>query len=424
MRQTCPTACSGEAPADVVPSPDDVGNALFQLVIGIAGPLVYRGRAETPQVVRHTTTDRRRGRLMNAAIYARKSTSQEGVADEQKSVTRQIDLARAFAAGKGWTVSPEHVYVDDGISGAEFANRPGLQQLLRACLPIPGGSALHASTPSASRHVFRVLVVAEQKALGREAFETQYLIKQLAEAGVEVWGYMDARSLTPRNWLDKAMSSMRAAADEAHREDTARRTHEAHKRLAEQGHVCGGRVFGYRNVDVVVGVDPHGRPLRSHVERVVIPEERDVIVRIFQDFAAGYGLKAIAKSLTREHAPKPAPPARHDGSDPSRLGSVHRTHHPGTTPVSRTRGVESLQEARRLGQGKQHSRNATEHVVAVREDLRIVPEDLWVRVASRRADTAGKAVRFDSGRLSGRPRSRRSRTCSRGWRPAGCAVAV
>ena len=62
---------------------------------------------------------------MIAAIYARKSTDQTGVADEQKSVARQIDHARQYASRKGWTVADEHVYVDDGISGAEFANRPG-----------------------------------------------------------------------------------------------------------------------------------------------------------------------------------------------------------------------------------------------------------------------------------------------------------
>jgi DNA invertase Pin-like site-specific DNA recombinase len=63
---------------------------------------------------------------MIAAVYARKSTEQTGVADDQKSVTRQIEHARAYATAKGWLVDPAHVYVDDGISGAEFANRPGL----------------------------------------------------------------------------------------------------------------------------------------------------------------------------------------------------------------------------------------------------------------------------------------------------------
>ena len=63
---------------------------------------------------------------MIAAIYARKSTEQAGVADEQKSVARQVEHARAFAERKGWTVGDEHIYVDDGVSGAEFSTRPGL----------------------------------------------------------------------------------------------------------------------------------------------------------------------------------------------------------------------------------------------------------------------------------------------------------
>ena len=54
---------------------------------------------------------------MTTAIYARKSTDQHGVADEDKSVARQIAHARAYAVGKGWTVAEANVYVDDGISG-------------------------------------------------------------------------------------------------------------------------------------------------------------------------------------------------------------------------------------------------------------------------------------------------------------------
>ncbi len=37
---------------------------------------------------------------MNAAIYARKSTEQTGVSDEEKSVTRQIAHAKLYAAQK------------------------------------------------------------------------------------------------------------------------------------------------------------------------------------------------------------------------------------------------------------------------------------------------------------------------------------
>jgi DNA invertase Pin-like site-specific DNA recombinase len=56
---------------------------------------------------------------MIAAIYARKSTDQN-VPDEEKSVTRQLKRAHAYAARKGWAVAEGHVYSDDGVSGAEF----------------------------------------------------------------------------------------------------------------------------------------------------------------------------------------------------------------------------------------------------------------------------------------------------------------
>ena len=69
-----------------------------------------------------------------AAVYARKSTEQN-VADEDKSVTRQIELARTCAAQHGFEVPQEHVYVDDAISGAEFDRRPGLMRLLNGIRP-------------------------------------------------------------------------------------------------------------------------------------------------------------------------------------------------------------------------------------------------------------------------------------------------
>jgi site-specific DNA recombinase len=85
---------------------------------------------------------------MIAAIYARKSTEQSGVADEAKSVTRQIEHARAYASTKGWTVADAHVYVDDRISGAEFAKRPGLVRLINALTPCPPFQVLAMSEES------------------------------------------------------------------------------------------------------------------------------------------------------------------------------------------------------------------------------------------------------------------------------------
>ena len=105
---------------------------------------------------------------MIAAIYARKSTDQSGVADEAKSVRRQIDHARDYAQRKGWTVDESLVFVDDGISGAEFANRPGFVRLMNALKPRPS---------------FQVLVMSEESRLGREAIETAYALKRAFMSG-------------------------------------------------------------------------------------------------------------------------------------------------------------------------------------------------------------------------------------------------
>jgi site-specific DNA recombinase len=184
---------------------------------------------------------------MIVAIYCRKSTDQHGVSDEQTSVARQVEHARAYAARKGWTVADEHVYVDDGISGAEFANRPGFLRLMNSLKPRPP---------------FQVLVMSEESRLGREAIETAYALKQLVQAGVRVFFYLEDRERTLDSPTDKIMMSLTAFADELEREKARQRTYDAMIRKAKAGHVTGGRVFGYDNVEVL---GPDGK--RSHVVR-------------------------------------------------------------------------------------------------------------------------------------------------------------
>ena len=45
-------------------------------------------------------------------------------------MTRQVEHATAYAKRKGWEVSDDLIFTDDGISGAEYVNRPGFARLL------------------------------------------------------------------------------------------------------------------------------------------------------------------------------------------------------------------------------------------------------------------------------------------------------
>jgi DNA invertase Pin-like site-specific DNA recombinase len=127
-----------------------------------------------------------------AAIYARKSTVQN-VSDEEKSITRQVERARAYAARKGWTVADEHVFSDDGVSGGEFIKRPGLVRLISRLTP---------------RAPFGVLIMAEESRLGREVIQTGWVLKQIIEAGVRVFFYLEDRERTLANAMDKVMLSL------------------------------------------------------------------------------------------------------------------------------------------------------------------------------------------------------------------------
>jgi len=102
---------------------------------------------------------------LSAAIYARKSTDQGGTVDEQKSVARQVDHARRFAEGRGWQVLDTHIYVDDGLSGAEFERRPAFLRMTNALKP---------------RASFDVIVMSEESRLRREAIETRIRLSRFS----------------------------------------------------------------------------------------------------------------------------------------------------------------------------------------------------------------------------------------------------
>jgi len=214
---------------------------------------------------------------MNAAIYARKSTDQSGVADEQKSVTRQIEHARTYAAAKGWTVDAAHVFVDDGVSGAEFANRPGYLRLMNALSP---------------RTPFTVLIMSEVSRLGREQIETAYALKQLSVAGVRCFSYLEDRELLMESATDKFLLGAVTFAADLEREKARQRVHDAMLRKARAGHATGGACFGFANVVIS---DAAGR--RSHAERQINDVEAAIVRKIFSLCASGVGYTRIAKQL-------------------------------------------------------------------------------------------------------------------------------
>jgi len=312
---------------------------------------------------------------MLAAVYARKSTDQAGVADEAKSVARQVEHATAYAGRKGWTVDPAHVYVDDGVSGAEFTTRPGFLQLMAALKP---------------RAPFQVLVMSEESRLGREQIETAYALKQLSQAGVRVFLYLDDRERTIDSPTDKVLLSVVTFADEVERERARQRTHEAMLRKARALHVTGGRVYGYQNRPVF---DSAG--IRQHVLRVVDPDQAAVVSRIFTLCAEGAGITRIAKTLNAEAV---APPRRAAGWAPSAIREILLRE--------LYRGVVTWGKVKKRDQWGRKTYRAQPEAQWVRHEapeLRIVSNDLWQAAQARLQQARDTYVRGAGGRLMTRP---------------------
>jgi DNA invertase Pin-like site-specific DNA recombinase len=315
---------------------------------------------------------------MIAAIYARKSTDQ-AVADEQKSCTRQIERATEYAVHKGWTVADPYVLVDDGISGAEFLKRPGFLRLMNALKPHPP---------------FQMLIMSEESRLGREAIETAYALKQLITAGVRVFFYLEDRERTLDSPTEKVLLSLTAFADELEREKARQRTTDTMVRKAKSGHVTGGRLFGYDNVEVL---GPDGQ--RSHVERRINDGEASVVRRIFRLCAEGYGLKAITKILNEEGSPSPrAQQGRSQSWAPSSVReALFRSTYRGVIVWNQSR------KRNKWGQHHQIARPESDWIQVPAPQLRIVTDGEWHAGHARLDAARAVYMRGTKGQPFGRP---------------------
>jgi len=129
----------------------------------------------------------------------------------------------------------------------EFVKRPGFIRLMNALKPA---------------QPFQILIMSEESRLGREQIKTAYALQQLTDAGVQVWFYLSNQERKLDTAMDKIMGSLTGFASEIEREQAQQRTYDAMMRKAKAGHLTGGSVFGYDNIDIV-GTTPDAKVARS-----------------------------------------------------------------------------------------------------------------------------------------------------------------
>jgi len=214
-------------------------------------------------------------RPLRAAILARRSTAQQ-----EDSLDRQLTEAARFIDAKGWTHDPQHTFFMDHVSGAlGLALRSDLQALIAA----------------AQAGKFDVLVLRIQERASRDFFDQMTFFKAIFDAGVQVHQYSDGREIKAGNAIEVFMLATNAFVGQAERERIRDRCRETAFNKARSGLVAGGKRYGHRNV----------RTGPKSVVQEVHPDEAPVVLRIFTDYAAGSGLRAIARSLNEDGIPSP-----------------------------------------------------------------------------------------------------------------------
>src|SRR6185437_12562571 len=95
---------------------------------------------------------------MRAAIYARASTERPG---RDQTIDSQLDALRRWAAAHGHDLKDEHIYIDEGYSGARL-DRPSLDRLRDAARE-GEFDVIAVYTPDrlARRYAYQVLLLEE-----------------------------------------------------------------------------------------------------------------------------------------------------------------------------------------------------------------------------------------------------------------------
>jgi len=226
---------------------------------------------------------------MNAiALYARVSTAQQ---EQQGTIQSQLAALTAYATAHGWKIAPEHMYTDDGYSGARL-DRPGLERLRDAAW---------------RGELDAVLILAPDR-LARQYAYQYIVVEEVERAGCRVIFVNEPLANAPEHQLVREVQGLFAEFERAALLERSRR---GKLHAARQGRFFSGAgPYGYTYLKAQDGQPGH----------CVINEAEATIVRQMFIWLIEEQLstQAIARRLSAQQIP-----TRH-GSQPWSPATVHK----------------------------------------------------------------------------------------------------
>ena len=163
---------------------------------------------------------------MRTAIYARVSTERQG---REQTIESQLSALKSWAREQGHELSPEHIYTDEGYSGARL-DRPGLDRL----------------RDEAQVGAFDVVAVLTPDRLARKCAYQVLLLEELRRANCEIVFLHHPISDDPN---DQLLLQIQGAIAEYERAVLGERFRRGKLQKAREGHYIGGRApYGYRYI--------------------------------------------------------------------------------------------------------------------------------------------------------------------------------
>src|SRR5215468_9412135 len=112
---------------------------------------------------------------MRAAVYARVSTTRQA---QTQTIEQQLDRLRSAVTGRGWELEDQHIYRDEGYSGARLG-RPGLDRLRDAAgLAELDVVLITAPDRLARKYVHQVLLIEE---LGQRGCRVEFVERPMGQ---------------------------------------------------------------------------------------------------------------------------------------------------------------------------------------------------------------------------------------------------
>lgn len=197
--------------------------------------------------------------MKRAATYSRFSTELQNA----KSIEDQNAVTARYCLQNGYEVVRQ--YSDAAQSGASIFGRDGLLEMLA----------------DAKNGLFDVIVVEELDRISRDMEDMAGIYKRMKYLGIELISIHEGAAST-------VTVGLRSIVSQLFREDNARKVRRGMEGLVKNGLSAGGQAYGFK-------ADPANKG-----KLIAVPEEIEIVQRIFTEFVEGKSPRHIATDLQAE----------------------------------------------------------------------------------------------------------------------------